>query len=401
MIYTIIQLNPLHRESAWWLRHQPGETPSVPTRGTLDDAIANAAGTPIILLAPSEEILLTHAELKLPRAKLRKALPYALEEQIAEDVETLHFAIGGQHDGKTDVAVVRSQRMRDWLEVFSEHGVSPRAILPDVLALPWQENEWFIATDQERALVRTGQSSGFACHPDHLSALLEALVEAEDQPEPNSVHVWHCDGSAKPVLPAATPNLQQHRCDSHILSLLAQGAQPRQGLNLLQGDYSQQTELSRSLKPWRWAAALLGIWFVLGVVYLNVQKNQLNAQKVALNQQAETIYRNTFPDAKRVVNPRVQMEQKLRALRGGSPTNHNQFLDLLASTGTVLNTEKDLVLERISYRGDQLTLKVTAKSLGQLDALQDTLKDKAGLKAELRDADSGPNKASGQIRIER
>lgn len=399
MIYSIIQLSPLHRESAWWLRQQPGETPTVPSRGTPDEAIENATGTPIILLVPTEEVLLTEVELKLPGAKLRKALPYALEEQLAEDIEELHFSIGGQHNGRTNVAVVRNQLMEGWLETFAKRGLTPRAIVPDVLALPWQENEWFIANEAERAIVRTGAHLGFSCHPDHLSTILEGLLDNDAQEPPATVHIWNCGGSSMPDLPTTLHKIQSHRCDSHMLSLLAQGFQPRQAFNLLQAEFNQQTDLSRSLKPWRWAAGLFGLWFVLGIAYLNVQKDQLKTQKLALNQQAESIYRNTFPDAKRVVNPRVQMEQKLRSLRGGGPAPENQFLNLLANAGEVFSKEKNLSLERISYRGDQLTLKVSAKTLGQLDAFKETLKSKAGVQAELRDADSGPDKASGQIRI--
>lgn len=401
MIYTIIQLSTLHRETAWWLRQQPGDSPAVPSRGSIEDAIENARGTPVILLVPTEEVLLTEVELKLRGAKLRKAIPYALEEQLAEEIEELHFVAGHQHEGRTEVAVVRRERMDAWLAMFAAHGISPRAIVPDVLALPWQEGEWFLATDKERALVRTGDQQGFACHPDYLAPMMNGVLENKPEQPPSVVHSWHCDGSPTLELPSPFSQVQNHRCDSHMLSLLAQGLQPRQSLNLLQGDYSQQTDLSRSLKPWRWAAALLGIWFVLGLVYLNLEKSQLSERKLALSQQAEAIYRNTFPDAKRVVNPRVQMEQKLKTLRGGASSQQNHFLDLLASAGELLSKEKALSLERVSYRGDQLTLKISAKSLGQLDAFKEALNSKPGIRAELRDADSSPDKATGQIRMQR
>ncbi len=399
MNQTLIQLDPTQPERVRWLQHSPGETPVRPSEGRLDDALSVAAGTAVYLLVPGEEVLLTATDLKLPKNKLRRAIPYALEEQLAEDVETLHFAIGQPQTQGTQVAVVRTEHMNRWLAPFRAAAITPKAIVPDVLALPHQAHSWSIGLEGERALLRYGEQQGLACPRDALTDVLEGLLQDDNLPQPEALHLWSCAGTTPPELPESLPPVTTHRCNGPLITVFAQGLQPRQTLNLLQGEFGQQTQLSRYFWAWRWAAILLGIWFLISIGNLTLQKSQLHRQQQLLQKRAEQIFRQTFPNVRRIVNPRVQMEQRLKALRGGTQMVEDRFLQLLATAGKILASEKDITLERIVYRSGQLTLQVSAKRLGQLDALKQRLRDEAKLDAELRDADSSPDKASGQIRI--
>ena len=59
-------------------------------------ALAEAALDRInIVIVPSEDVLVTTVTLpKMNRSRLLQAIPYALEEQVIEDVDTMHFAAG-------------------------------------------------------------------------------------------------------------------------------------------------------------------------------------------------------------------------------------------------------------------------------------------------------------------
>ena len=49
-------------------------------------------------------------------ARLRQALPFALEEQVAEDLNLLHFAAGRRApNGEVPAAIVRRQDLDAWL----------------------------------------------------------------------------------------------------------------------------------------------------------------------------------------------------------------------------------------------------------------------------------------------
>ncbi len=396
MNYFLIQPSADDSGQASWLL--TGTANAALQHGTLDAAIEAAAGHPVILLAPAENVVLTTSELQIrQKAKLRKAIPYALEEQLAGDVDELHFALGPVETGRQTVAVIEHKLLRQWLEACNRHQVVPRAVVPDVLALPWQEGDWFVACDQQRALVRTGAASGYACDRGNLAILLQASLDSAAEP-PANVHLWQCGDSGTLAWPHEQPRLLRHRCDGDLLQLLAESIDLNNAINLLQGDYSVQTDLVKSLKPWRWAAGLALLLFGLAYTGKVIERNQLASQQQALQQQAEQIYRQTFPDARKVVNPRVQMEQRLKQLRGGGESSEDRFLELLATSSKVLSANKDSRVESIRYRNKRLDLKISAASLSKLDSLKNQMMQ-AGLDTELTNADSAQGKAVGNLRI--
>src|ERR1700687_202408 len=77
---------------------------------------ALAMGKEVIVIVPGEDVLLVHAKLpKMNRSRFLKVLPFALEEQLIDEVETLHFALAETQDtGDLAVAVVRQQKMQEW-----------------------------------------------------------------------------------------------------------------------------------------------------------------------------------------------------------------------------------------------------------------------------------------------
>ncbi len=102
-----------------WLRaSESGLALGNVTSGTLEQAAAEIAQQPgarIVVLAPASEIVFAQATVP-GRTRLAQAVPYALEEQLAADVEQLHFALGRREaDGRIKTAVVSRAHMPNWL----------------------------------------------------------------------------------------------------------------------------------------------------------------------------------------------------------------------------------------------------------------------------------------------
>jgi general secretion pathway protein L len=135
-------------------------------RGSAAELAAAAAGRRPLLVARGEYITLSAA--KVPgrnRNTWLKALPYALEEYLADDVEKLHFAPGEPTPtGDIPVAVVQHQLLSGWLASCAQAGVEPVAVIPDYLLLPLSTaGSWSLLLEDDRASVRSGPWSGFSC----------------------------------------------------------------------------------------------------------------------------------------------------------------------------------------------------------------------------------------------
>src|ERR1700682_4729429 len=105
----LLRLPALKTEDTEWLSiDESGEPATARARGPLSLAAAMARSAKVVVLAPATQILL--AEPDLPPGsgvKLARAVPFALEEQLTEDIDLLVFALGKRRSGGgTPVAVV-------------------------------------------------------------------------------------------------------------------------------------------------------------------------------------------------------------------------------------------------------------------------------------------------------
>ncbi|HHL18580.1 MAG TPA: hypothetical protein ENJ33_02470, partial [Thiothrix sp.] len=73
----------------------------------------------VILLIPSEEVGLHYVDIPAATNKqLTKAIPFVLEDSLAEDIDELHFTFHRDNADKTNgminVATMNSQRLQQW-----------------------------------------------------------------------------------------------------------------------------------------------------------------------------------------------------------------------------------------------------------------------------------------------
>lgn len=137
---------------------------------------------PATLLVPSESVLLLTVDLPLAsRAKRVAALPFAIEDRIADPLDAVHIALGAEvAPQRYLVAVVRHALMRQWVEAAEAAGLGHAAMVPDALALPVPDaSEWSAEAGDGRVLVRTGDGAGFAVP----AALIGQAWAAAGQPQ--------------------------------------------------------------------------------------------------------------------------------------------------------------------------------------------------------------------------
>ncbi len=362
-------------DEAEWLRPD-GEV----QRGTLAD-LAGQVGGPRLILATPGEVVTLH-RLALPsrkRSTWARAVPFALEDHLVEDIETLHFALGSVADGgHLPVAVVDRVLLRAWLETCEQAGLAPAAAVPDPLLLPWQIDEWSILLEERRALVRTGRWEGFATERDNLALLLaQALAEAGDA-KPQCLRVW---GAPATELAETGIELNREDAPAEPLALFAAGYQPAAVLNLLQSAYSRQAHWGRWLQPWRAAALLAGITLLVQGVGQVYEHWRLQRELTALRVEIEQTYKDAVPDATRIVNPKIQMEARLREL---APSGGSGFLELLYQGAQPLANFPNVTLRGLGYRDGQLDLALEGGDPAVLDQLRQQFDRQPGLRMEMR-----------------
>jgi len=347
----LIRLCDAAATRAQWL--PIGDPAGVTGEGTLADAASAARGLQVTVLVPSSELLLTRIAVPSRKAHhVRMAVPYLLEDQVADDIGTLHFAVGPRAaDGTVGVAVINRARLQDWLDDLAAAGIAVTAMIPDLLALPLQATDWLLAGDADALLLRCGASGGLVLDEADGPALLAAALTVADPP-PARLHVI---GAAAAAVITALPEAERPEVvasDTALLPLLAGGLDPANGtIDLLQGGFARDAGRRARLATWRrplaFAACLLLL--LLGARIVNVQR--LDRESVTLDAALVSTFRQAFPDVTRVVDPVKQMQLRLARSTGG---DENHFLDLLAAISTALARQEKWQVASLSYRDSTL-----------------------------------------------
>ena len=80
---------------------------------------------------PSNDCLITTVNLPTrQRRQQLKAIPFVLEEQLAVDIETMHFAVGKRSEsGQIQVIAVSKSKMIHWADILNEAGIAATSAL--------------------------------------------------------------------------------------------------------------------------------------------------------------------------------------------------------------------------------------------------------------------------------
>lgn len=306
------------------------------------------------VIVPSQDVLLVTATLpKLSRSRLMQALPFALEEQLIEDINKLHFAIGEyQTDGTLPVAVVSHKKMIEWKEFFEKAGISTQYYLPSIFLLPFKELHWYINSNASVCLARTGKFSGFACEPENETCLLD-LKLAEDS-QKNSITQVRTDYSNHVLLEKNAKEITSFPF-----------------INLLQGSYQAKQQTSKIKYIWLLAAYFAIAWVTLAFTTNIIAFFVLHHRASKIETEINAIYKQHFPQAKSIVAPRERMTEKLKTVAGN--INKNNLLGLLGAIGKGLSQAPGVHVQGLDFREQQLTLELTAPSFDNLDVFTKVL----------------------------
>lgn len=385
---------------AWVIVDESGQSGHM-FQGGLDEVAEYVSGNKIVVLVPSMFFMFASATLPATnRQRTLKALPYVLEDQLADDVEDLHFAIGPRDaEGQTPCAVVRREFMSNWLVWLKSFGIQPHIMLPDVLGSPLDKNHWTIVRDGPYYYVRTQGNSGFVVEQTNAALILSlALAEAGDN-KPEQIYLADVDPQAGPLL-----DISQLDCPVESRDFASEATAwwrdvaDKPELDLLQGDFSRREQIGKYWKPWVPAAAMLAGIILLQLIVSAVDYVRFSGKLETLQEEIITTYKTAFPEAKKIVNPRVQMEQKLKALKGGGG-NTEGFLNILSRSGEVLAGTQGLDIRNMRYRDGKLEISMDLGDLQILDKLKQQLTEKAGLKVEILSANAKGNKVESRIQV--
>ncbi|MDG2045934.1 MAG: type II secretion system protein GspL [Halioglobus sp.] len=345
--------------------------------------------------APGEDVLLLTLSITPDEKKhISKSLPYMLEEQVAADVDTLHFASTPLQEGEYAVAATAREKMAQWQVLLSDFPGIQRW-LPEPLLLPWQPGEWCLLLEGDTVIFRVGQCKGFTAEKDLLEALVQAMLN--EAAPPTAVIVYGVDQEADTnMLPTALRERLQWR-HGNLSAAMLLSKTDEVNLNLLSGDFAPRLPVRQWWRQWRAVAAVLAAAFVLqlGAVYADYRS--LSAQNIALRSAVQASYRSAFPSGV-VVDAEKQLRRQLDAL--GGTGNGVGFVSLMERVGAAIVGMPGTTIASINYndKAGEMRLNVVAADFEGVEKLRSRMNE-AGLEAVTESSNTKGDRVSARLRV--
>lgn len=394
----VIHCHDLAGTRASWL--VKGGLQTLTGSGSLEEAAQLAKGRRVLALIPADEALVTQVEIPTKnRQRLLQAIPFALETELTQDLEELHFAVGATNaQNITPVVVISRIRLEKWLSALESQGIEPMGLYLDLLCLPHKPECWSLLLDQAQMQILTERNQGFCADGQNALELLKIALQQAGDTGPRQLALYRLGGEEIALPDDIETESIDLESEESLVSLLAGQLNDKSLINLLQGEYKKVDKLTLQWKRWLPAAVLAGVALLLSLTLSLFDYYHYKQQSAELKQEIEQVFRQSFPDVKRIVDAKFQMEQELKAMRSGQRGGSAQFGSLFVPAAAIIKSSPDTRLENISFRDGLLDLQLTIKELQALEKLKKAIEEK-GLKVEIRTANATGNQVSSHLRI--
>ncbi len=367
--YLVLRLS---EPASWVVVDGSGALLGPLSTGSLADAAPLAAERSVIALVPGSGVLLARPELPVRSgARVAQIVPFALEEQLAGDIDAFHFAAGkAGADSRTPVAAVERVRLEAWLQQLAQAGIAPVALHAETQCLPDNPGKIVVLLEDGSLLVRSPGGTPVALVAEPLSEAF-ALAGLEGDDRHLQFHVaqqdWAASRDVIEALREATGSLELHLLPDGSLPLLASAAVALQPLSLLSGQYAPRTGWKASWQRWRLAAALAAALFVVhsGAGLYDIVTQRIEEQR--LDAEIEQVFRVAMPGVERIVDPRLQMQQRLGGAAGADPAG---LLGRLAPLAQAMTAVPGVRIQSLGWRDRGLDLRISAPSGALLAELE-------------------------------
>lgn len=377
----------------------------------LNELTTKAQNRLVNIFVPGSDVLLKRVSMptKSKRA-MHAAVPYMLEDELAQDVDDLFFAYadittGNKNDGF--VAVVERAQMQMWLSWLAEAQIKAETLQPEMLAMPYKENEWSaIALHSSigeanntinQIVLRQGPWQGTTLDIEAWQFAAVNLFENKENTnnaDESQVHngVVLNTYSELSCLSEVTHNFTVIKGEEELpLALFARHVQ-RHSFNLLQGEFKINERRSSALTYWLWAAGIALCAVLLNVGYKSAQLWQYSVQKAQVEELIIERYKSTFPDTKRVRIGTIKSQLNKKITQLGGASDNTGFLTMLTKVQPAFAKVSALKPESLKFdaKRQELRLQVVA------DGFQYFERFKSELNSANLEVKQGTQKSQGE-----
>ena len=341
---------------------------------------------PVILVIPQQCVYLTQVELPEKASRqLLGAIEYQIEDKLAQDVESQHFAIGDPRQNPISVAVVSREIMDRCMQLAHSSGLRLASILPELYLCPWQGDGVALTEGHDGCLLRYGDYRGLKCNAQALPAML-ALVRREVEFERIRFYADEAE---------ETPSLDGFEVERIALTDVRPGFADAPLIDLQQRDYQLASPWLNLARVWKWTALLIAALLVVFSYNRAVALQALENELADLRQQQYELLEPYLPEASGPDdNLKGLLIERMRELQASQ--SEQGFLQMMVEFTRARSAHPDVRISRISYQGNRLSFDISSSKLNDIESLLASVQ-KLGVDAKLEALSIKPDQSSGRL----
>jgi len=316
---------------------------------------ASLKGKTLTLLLPGNWLYLSKTQVASKNSDvLEKSIPFAIEEELTNEVEDNYFAFKETSEGKQDVIAIEKAQLDGVGEAIRNHQLEVNAIYSEFAWLPKAENVIMLWFEQNYALIRFGSDEVMRVSHQQVNQLIPIFKGDNKYIETN-------DTEGLDSLDLVVDNrLNELKCKDYLFS--------HQSIDLYINEIKQQNNNKQS-DSWRnvvvLTVALLLSW--LGIHLY--QMIQLNGEIEQLKQQQQDILVRSFPDVapSELVDPFAAIKSRMQLSANQSQQGKSILLDVMQSIGAVNQSIKLVQVNGIRLVNQQMEVQVSAPNISTIN----------------------------------
>jgi type II secretion system protein L len=370
--------------------------------GTLRAEIAQAVENITICLEPGRVLYVETPLPSVSAAKRNALLRYAIEDKLSADPAAIHAVIVGKSSyqaGHSIVAAIDTNWFSAILATLNTCKLPAQFVVDMSQALRWLDTK----NSAPKVGVNIAEGLGFAVRDDGYAlsfdgataanppfALVLALQEFAQQRAntADSTPVFNLTDFA-PSATVATIDFAQWATatnqtlnDAGALSMPGLAQVIVDGLSanrkpmlpqMRSGTHAPASQIGGQFKLFKPAIWLAGLALAVHVGYIAWDNWRLTAARDAVQARMVSLFQKTFPDAKAIVDPALQMQRSLNSLKGttANTTATAPFAVALADAATILGTQAgDVQVTNIAGTPSQIIVDATVATIDLANAVR-------------------------------
>ena len=324
----------------------------------------------LILLLSGNIILNT--SIKIPSKNdevIRQSIPFALEEELANDIDDNHFAYQQHADQICDVSIVTKKIISELSTIIHDNGLYCQQLYSELAIVPFHEQATTFCILADYVLISEGHS-GTCIDQQQVSKYLK-LSDHHKQ-------VVYADKLLKLADNAA---IQFNKVDTTLLfaKTLFKHIETNKAINLFQGEFSQSIDHKKAKNSWR-KPIILSLLLLLSWLLINLSQIwKLNSRIDSLKQDQSALLLKLIPNASQVEqnDPYSAILSRLKISQNQVSSDSVGFVNALSYLGQTLQQHPTIQVQSLRLRNNKVEIKLIAENVTLLNQFQASLAQNA------------------------